>query len=199
MKEKVDVLVATYNGEKYLREQLDSIIKQTYKNIRILISDDCSKDRTQEILQEYEKKDDRIKIFLHDRNLGSNKNFEFLLRQVESKFYMLSDQDDVWLPEKIEKTIQKQKETGADLVFGDLEVVNEKIEEFEHLRYNIQVKAMQGNNDSELQEQNKLLQEKYAELIQDEKIKEYFEAEMQFNVMLTDVNKIIAEEVRDVL
>ena len=44
MKEKVDVLVATYNGEKYLREQLDSIIKQTYKNIRILISDDCSKD-----------------------------------------------------------------------------------------------------------------------------------------------------------
>ena len=62
MKEKVDVLVATYNGEKYLREQLDSIIKQTYKNIRILISDDCSKDRTQEILQEYEKKDDRIKI-----------------------------------------------------------------------------------------------------------------------------------------
>lgn len=75
----------------------------------------------------------------------------------------------------------------------------EKIEEFEHLRYNIQVKAMQGNNDSKLQEQNKLLQEKYAELIQDEKIKEYFEAEMQFNVMLTDVNKIIAEAVRDVL
>ena len=74
-----------------------------------------------------------------------------------------------------------------------------KSEEFEHLRYNIQVKAMQGNNDSELQEQNKLLQEKYAELIQDEKIKEYFEAEMQFNVMLTDVNKIIAEAVRDVL
>ena len=49
MKEKVDVLVATYNGEKYLREQLDSIIKQTYKKIRILISDDCSKDRTQEM------------------------------------------------------------------------------------------------------------------------------------------------------
>ena len=57
----------------------------------------------------------------------------------------------------------------------------EKIEEFEHLRYNIQVKAMQGNNDSELQ------------------IKENFEAEMQLNVMLTDVNKIIAEAVRDVL
>ena len=57
MEERVDVLVATYNGEKYLREQLDSIINQTYKNIRILISDDCSKDKTQEILQEYEKKD----------------------------------------------------------------------------------------------------------------------------------------------
>ena len=105
MEERVDVLVATYNGEKYLREQLDSIINQTYKNIRILISDDCSKDKTQEILQEYEKKDNRIKIFLHQQNLGSNKNFEFLIKQVESKFYMLSDQDDVWLPEKIERTI----------------------------------------------------------------------------------------------
>ena len=66
------------------------------------------------------EKDDRIKIFLHDRNLGSNKNFEFLLRQVESKFYMLSDQDDVWLPEKIEKTIQKQKRNRSRFSFWRL-------------------------------------------------------------------------------
>ena len=69
MKEKVDVLVATYNGEKYLREQLDSIIKQTYKNIRILISDDCSKDRTQEILQEYGYKIQSINV---DANLNAD-------------------------------------------------------------------------------------------------------------------------------
>ena len=114
MEETIDVLLATYNGEKYLAEQIESILNQTYKNIRILISDDCSKDRTQEILQEYEKKDDRIKIFLHDRNLGSNKNFEFLLRQVESKFYMLSDQDDVWLRNKVEIFLKYLKEYLAD-------------------------------------------------------------------------------------
>ena len=129
MKEKVDVLVATYNGEKYLREQLDSIIKQTYKNIRILISDDCSKDRTQEILQEYEKKDDRIKIFLHDRNLGSNKNFEFLLRQVESKFYMLSDQDDVWLRNKVEIFLKYLKE--YDLVISNHTAVHADLQLYE--------------------------------------------------------------------
>ena len=65
--EKVDVLLATYNGEKYLRKQIDSILNQTYKNINLIISDDCSKDKTKEILKEYEKKDNRIKIFYQEK------------------------------------------------------------------------------------------------------------------------------------
>lgn len=55
--EQIDILLATYNGEKYLKEQLDSILNQTYTNFRLLISDDCSKDYTRQILKEYEKKD----------------------------------------------------------------------------------------------------------------------------------------------
>ena len=54
MEEKIDILMATYNGEKYLKEQIESILNQTYKNIRLIISDDCSKDNTTEILKEYE-------------------------------------------------------------------------------------------------------------------------------------------------
>ena len=54
-KEQIDILLATYNGEKYLKELLDSILNQTYKNIRLIISDDCSKDNTREILKEYSK------------------------------------------------------------------------------------------------------------------------------------------------
>ena len=54
--EQIDILLATYNGEKYLKEQLDSILNQTYTNFRLLISDDCSKDYTRQILKEYEKK-----------------------------------------------------------------------------------------------------------------------------------------------
>lgn len=54
--EQIDILMATYNGEKYLREQIESILNQTYKNIRLIISDDCSTDQTREIIKQYEKK-----------------------------------------------------------------------------------------------------------------------------------------------
>lgn len=134
MEEKVDILLATYNGEKYLKEQIESILNQTYKNIQIIISDDCSKDGTRDILKEYEK-NNKIKIFYQEKNLGYVKNFEFLLKQVENNIYMLSDQDDVWKEEKVEKTVEKLKKENLDLVFGDLEVVDENLNTI-HKSYN---------------------------------------------------------------
>ena len=82
MEELVDILVTTYNTEeKFLRKQIESILKQTYKNIKIYISDDKSTNsNVEKILKEYEKKDERIKLFIQPRNLGFNKNFEFLLK-----------------------------------------------------------------------------------------------------------------------
>lgn len=123
--EQIDILMATYNGEKYLKQQIESILKQTYKNFRLIISDDCSNDNTREIIKQYEKQDERIISFFQEQNLGYVKNFEFLLTKVESEIYMLSDQDDVWNDTKIEHTYNKLKESNADLVFTDLEVVNE--------------------------------------------------------------------------
>ena len=127
MQETIDVLLATYNGEKYIKEQIDSILNQSYKNIRLIISDDCSKDKTKEILKEYEKKDNRIELHIQEKNLGVVKNIEFLLKQVKNKYYMLSDQDDVWLPEKIEKSLETLLKNNVDLVFGDLEVVDQDL------------------------------------------------------------------------
>lgn len=125
--EKVDILLATYNGEKYLKELIDSILNQTYKNIKLIISDDCSKDSTRKILEEYEKQDERVEVYYQPQNLGYVKNFEFLLKQVKSNLYMLADQDDVWLPEKIEKSVETLERENADLVFGDLEVVDKNL------------------------------------------------------------------------
>ena len=125
--EQIDILLATYNGEKYLKEQIDSILKQTYSNIRLIISDDCSKDKTREILREYEQKDNRIKVYFQEENLGYVKNFEFLLSKVGNEIYALSDQDDVWFPEKVEHTYNKLKETDSDLIFTDLEVVDQNL------------------------------------------------------------------------
>ncbi len=125
--DKVDVLLATYNGEKYLREQLDSILNQTYKNINLIISDDCSNDNTVSILEEYKRKDDRVILYLQEKNIGSNKNFEFLLGKISSDYYMFSDQDDVWHKNKIEICMREMLEKNADLVFTDLEVVDENL------------------------------------------------------------------------
>jgi len=125
--EKVDILLATYNGEQYLREQLDSIMCQTYSNFRLLISDDSSSDSTKEILEEYVEKDKRIIVFSQEKNLGVVKNFEFLLKRVENKYFMFSDQDDIWNENKIEKSIKVIEETKSDLVYSDLEVVDSSL------------------------------------------------------------------------
>lgn len=125
--EQVDILMATYNGEKYLKEQLESILNQTYTNIRLLINDDCSTDKTIEILKEYEQKDNRIYVQYNKENLGSIKNFENLLSRVENKYFMLADQDDVWMPQKVEKSLDKITKENADLVFTDLEAVDENL------------------------------------------------------------------------
>lgn len=126
MNEKVDILMATYNGEKYLKEQIDSILNQTYKNIHLIISDDCSKDNTREILKQYEG-NENVTVFYQENNLGYVRNFEFLLERVESNLYMLCDQDDIWLEEKVEKTVEKLKDENLDLVFGDLIIVDENL------------------------------------------------------------------------
>ena len=108
---KIDILMATYNGEKYLSEQIDSIVGQTYQNWNLLIRDDNSSDGTLQILEKYEKLDRRIKILRDNRgNLGIVKNFEELLKNSESELIMFSDQDDIWLENKLEvylKTIEK--------------------------------------------------------------------------------------------
>ena len=127
MDKTIDILMATYNGEKYLKEQIDSILNQTYKNFRLIISDDCSKDATKNILKEYEKKDDRITVYIQEKNIGVTKNFEFLLNKVENEFYMLSDQDDVWFKDKVEKSLKKIEESKSDLVFTDLKVTDESL------------------------------------------------------------------------
>lgn len=125
---KIDILMATYNGEKYLREQLDSILEQSFSDFRLLISDDASNDSTRDILNEYVGKDNRVIVFLQNKNLGVVKNFELLMEKVESEFFMFADQDDVWQKDKIKNSIEKLEETNCDLVYTNLEVVNENLD-----------------------------------------------------------------------
>ena len=98
----VTVAMCTYNGAAYLREQLDSVVNQTYKNLEIVIVDDMSSDNTLEIIKEYQQKDPRIRIYRNERNLGYNKNFEKAVGLANGNYIAPCDQDDIWEPAKIE-------------------------------------------------------------------------------------------------
>lgn len=94
--------MATYNGAKFIREQIDSILAQSIQDFEVVISDDCSTDDTWKILKEYSQNDYRIKVFQNEKNLGIKDNFERALRLCKGEFIALSDQDDIWLPNHLE-------------------------------------------------------------------------------------------------
>ena len=127
MEELVDILVTTYNtNEKYLRSQIETILKQTHKNLQIYISDDKSTDeKVALILNEYAQSDNRIKLFIQPENLGYNKNFEFLLKQSTANYIMFSDHDDIWHLDKVEKSLKKIKEENVDMVYCNCRLVKE--------------------------------------------------------------------------
>ena len=105
----IAILMATYNGEKYLREQIDSLLSQSYCDWTLYIQDDGSKDATLDIIKSY----DDERIVLVDVGLtrqGAGMNFMSLLNMVESEYYMFCDQDDVWFGDKIEKELVRMKE-----------------------------------------------------------------------------------------
>ena len=133
---KISILLSTYNGEKYLKEQLDSLFLQTYNDFNILIRDDGSTDKTKDILKEYKNNyPNKMQIIEDDiGNLGSSKSFMKLLEySSDCEYIMFCDQDDVWLPEKTELTLKKiieMEEEFGDiplLVHTELEVVDEKL------------------------------------------------------------------------
>lgn len=108
----IDILLSTYNGEKYLDELLESIIKQTYKDWHLIIRDDSSQDSTIDIISNYlcHYSDKIILVDMNSANLGCNRSFERLLSFVEGDYFMFCDQDDIWESNKIEKSIRKAKE-----------------------------------------------------------------------------------------
>lgn len=110
----VSIAMATYNGERFLREQIDSLYSQTVKPSEIIVVDDNSIDGTIEILEEYKKKYG-LKYYRNKSNLGVNKTFEKALKLTTGDYVMFCDQDDIWFPNKIEVTLNKMKEIGGDL------------------------------------------------------------------------------------
>lgn len=136
MNPTIDILLATYNGERFLAEQIQSILDQTYTQWRLLIRDDGSTDTTEALIRTYAEKYPGKIVHIEDseRNLGACGNFGVLLRNANADYIMFCDQDDVWLPKKIEMTFSKMQEmeklhghTLPLLVYTDMKVVDERL------------------------------------------------------------------------
>ncbi len=127
---KVQILLSTYNGEEYIREQLDSILAQSYPDVDILARDDGSKDDTFVILKEYEELHSNIRVY-QGENIGVNRSFFELLKKSDKKaaYIGFCDQDDYWLPQKIEQAVKQLKRLkGPALYCGAKTLVDENLE-----------------------------------------------------------------------
>ncbi len=130
---RVEILMATYNGEKYIKEQIESLLNQTYINWNLLIRDDGSSDETVKIIENYVKKyPEKIKLLKDNKNnLGVQYNFLELLEYSTQDYTMFCDQDDVWLDNKVEKTLKKmllnEKKEIPILIYTDLTVVDKNL------------------------------------------------------------------------
>lgn len=130
----VQILVATYNGEKYVEEQIMSLLNQTYQNIQILIRDDNSSDDTKIILKNLsDKYSEKIVLIDDDCICGSaQSNFMRLMRYATSEYIMFCDQDDYWFPEKVQSMLkimkqQEKKDKGPILIYSDYQVTDENL------------------------------------------------------------------------
>lgn len=119
----VSIALCTYNGEKYLAQQLDSLVKQDYTNLEIVILDDFSTDATIQILKSYEKKNSEITLIQNSSNIGFNKNFEKALSYCSGQYIAIADQDDVWMQNKI--TIMMEHIGDNLLLYHNSNYINE--------------------------------------------------------------------------
>lgn len=140
---KVSVVMATYNGEKYIKEQLDSIVSQTRNPDEILIFDDASTDKTKDIIFSYEKQYDNIKVIINSKNKGWKANFAKAITLAEGDLIFLADQDDIWFQNKIQKMAGVvEKNNSIELLASNYKPIYEtekaaRINKFFYKKYGI--------------------------------------------------------------
>lgn len=125
MKHKVSIITPTYNSERFISETIEAIQTQTYKNWELLITDDCSTDDTVEIVKKYQKKDDRVKLYVLEKNGGAGVARNNSIGKATGRFIAFCDSDDVWKKNKLRKQVAFMLKTQCNLSFSSYDIVDE--------------------------------------------------------------------------
>ena len=113
----ISIIMAAYNAEKTIEQAIDSVLSQTYTNFELLVVNDCSADRTAELVKSIAAKDSRVRLISNVKNSGVSFTRKHGLEEAKGDWIAILDSDDAWEPEKLEKQIELQRRTNADLLF----------------------------------------------------------------------------------
>lgn len=147
MEEKVSIITASYNSERFIKKTIESVLKQTYQNWEMIIIDDCSSDNTESIVNRYIASDKRIKFYKLEKNSGAAIARNLGINKATGEFIAFLDSDDLWDKKKLEKQIEFMKKakigfsfTGYRLMKEDGELLNKEIRVPEKVDYNYLLK-----------------------------------------------------------
>ena len=120
----VSVIMSACNYEKYVGEAIESILNQTFGDLELIIVEDCSKDNTKAIIQQYSEKDPRVKAFFHEKNMGISRTINDGIKHVNGKFVCFTDADDVWELHKLEKQLEVLSRNKGKLVWSEAIIID---------------------------------------------------------------------------
>ncbi|NPA53714.1 MAG: glycosyltransferase family 2 protein [Aquificae bacterium] len=126
MSDLVSIITPSYKSKKFIKKTIESVLNQTYKNWEMIIVDDCSPDKSNEIIQEYIKKDNRIKLIKLSKNSGPAVARNTAIKEAKGRYIAFLDADDLWLPEKLEKQISFMEEKNLPMTYSSYYMIDEE-------------------------------------------------------------------------
>lgn len=120
----VSVITPVYNTEKYIEETINSVLNQTYQKFECILVDDCSSDKSAEIIKKIAEKDSRVKYFKNEKNSGAAVSRNRALKEAKGQYVAFLDADDIWLPNKLKRELSLMKHKNAFFVFGAIEMID---------------------------------------------------------------------------
>lgn len=113
----ISIIMAAYNAEKTIVQAIDSVLSQTYKNFELIVVDDGSNDGTAKLAEKIADEDGRVRVFLNKKNAGVSYSRKCGLQKARGNWIAILDSDDAWMPDKLEKQVELQERTNADLLY----------------------------------------------------------------------------------